>query len=68
VTIISQVLSQRGFRDVKVTRKDAVDVIRLVSYDAAIELSPGNTEILVKDNETLRLALRDAVLSLLTEL
>jgi hypothetical protein len=53
---------------VAVEQLESSDVIHLASFDASIVLSRGKTDIVVKNNETLRQALRDSILSLLTEL
>ena len=50
------------------SRRADADVIRLNEYDAEIVLAGDRTEIVTTDNEALRLALRDSILSLLTEL
>jgi hypothetical protein len=65
---VVQALAQRGFRDVVVEQHESTDVVRLVSFDASIVLGHNRTDIVVKDNETLRQALRDSIVSLLTEL
>eukprot|EP00035_Acanthoeca_spectabilis_P033676 m.24964 g.24964 ORF g.24964 m.24964 type:complete len:644 (+) comp6137_c0_seq2:160-2091(+) len=65
---VVQALAKRGFRDVAIEQRESADVIRLVAFDASIVLGHNHTDIIVEDNETLRQALRDSIVSLLTEL
>eukprot|EP00039_Didymoeca_costata_P018447 m.333485 g.333485 ORF g.333485 m.333485 type:complete len:646 (-) comp17154_c0_seq1:2212-4149(-) len=62
-----EILSSYGLRNLKITQNSGTDTIELGSLGARVHLSGDNTVIECNDNSTLRLTLRDAVVSLLTE-